>query len=409
MTPREFAIQVTEKLQAAGFQALWAGGCVRDQLLGRTPKDFDVATDATPDQIQDLFGRRRTLALGATFGVITVIGPRSAGNIEVATFRSDAQYSDGRRPDYIEFSTAEVDAQRRDFTINGLFYDPLSDQILDFVGGRRDLDEGWIRAIGNPAARIAEDKLRMLRAVRFAANLDFALAASTRQTIQQHASEITLVSAERISAELEQMLVHDHRRRAVQLMMECGLLEPILPEVTSAWQDAALREDTLGRLQRLSTPSLAVAWSTLLTHAIRPRQVAAICQRLKLSNKTKQIASWILQHEKTLRQAADLPWSIIQPLLVQPHASEALDFLRADPHASTAVKFCESRLSWESQKLDPPVLLDGNQLIQLGWQPGPHYKQVLQEVRRAQLDGEISTREQALEIARGMANERRQP
>src|SRR6476469_5731386 len=161
---REFALEIAKTLRAAGFEALWAGGCVRDELLGLTPKDYDVATSAKPDQIRDLFGRRRTLPIGASFGVITVLGPRDAGQIEVATFRTDATYSDGRHPDSVSFTTAERDAQRRDFTTNGLFYDPVTNQVVDYIGGQEDLKRGIIRAIGDPRLRLAEDKLRMLRA-----------------------------------------------------------------------------------------------------------------------------------------------------------------------------------------------------------------------------------------------------
>src|SRR3954465_3394240 len=156
---RAFALEIAQKLRAAGFDALWAGGCVRDELLGLTPKDYDVATSATPDQIRDLFGHRRTLPIGAAFGVITVLGPRSAGQIQVATFRTDAAYSDGRHPDSVSFSTAEHDAQRRDFTINGLFFDPISNEVVDYVNGEEDLKRRTIRAIGNPRLRLSEDKL----------------------------------------------------------------------------------------------------------------------------------------------------------------------------------------------------------------------------------------------------------
>src|SRR3954453_14301403 len=169
---RAFALEIAQKLRAAGFEALWAGGCVRDELLGLTPKDYDVATSAKPDQIRDLFGRRRTLPIGASFGVITVLGPREAGQIEVATFRTDAAYSDGRHPDSVTFTTAEHDAERRDFTITGLFYDPVAEQVVDYVGGQEDLQAHILRAIGDPRLRLSEDNLRMLRAVRFAASFD---------------------------------------------------------------------------------------------------------------------------------------------------------------------------------------------------------------------------------------------
>src|SRR5437868_9785761 len=176
---REFAVEVVQRLRDSGHQALWAGGCVRDQLMAQMPKDYDVATDALPDRIREVFGKRRTLPIGAAFGVITVLGPKGAGQIDVATFRRDAGYSDGRHPDAVSFSDAEHDAQRRDFTINGLFLDPLEDRVIDFVGGQADIERRVIRSIGDPLARIAEDKLRMLRAVRFAARLDFAIEAAT--------------------------------------------------------------------------------------------------------------------------------------------------------------------------------------------------------------------------------------
>ena len=162
---REFAVDVVTQLRAAGFETYWAGGCVRDQLLGRRPKDYDIATHATPTEVRQVFGRHRTLAIGAAFGVITVLGAKQAGQIEVATFREDDQYSDGRRPDSVRFSTAQADAQRRDFTINGLFYDPQQQCVIDFVDGQRDLERRLLRAIGDPRKRLSEDRLRMLRAV----------------------------------------------------------------------------------------------------------------------------------------------------------------------------------------------------------------------------------------------------
>ena len=193
-TLRQSALEVVQRLRAAGYEAVWAGGCVRDQLLGIEPKDYDIASSATPDEVRRLFGRRHTLPIGASFGVITLLGPWKAGQIEVATFRSEAGYSDGRHPDRIEFSTAEIDAQRRDFTINGLFYDPETDQVLDYVGGRDDLAAGIIRAIGDPDERIGEDKLRMLRAIRFAARFGFQLDEPTRTAISKRADELHMVS-----------------------------------------------------------------------------------------------------------------------------------------------------------------------------------------------------------------------
>src|SRR5262245_25703221 len=199
---RDFALDIVRHLRGAGHEALWAGGCVRDQLLGLKPKDYDVATSATPDQIREVFGRRRSLPIGAAFGVITVLGPHEAGQIEVATFRTDAAYSDGRHPDSVAFTTAEHDAQRRDFTINGLFFDPVAEQVVDYVGGQDDLKRRTIRAIGDARQRLGEDKLRMLRAVRFAAAFGFTIEARTMHAIQEMAGDINTVSAERIGMEI---------------------------------------------------------------------------------------------------------------------------------------------------------------------------------------------------------------
>jgi poly(A) polymerase len=212
---REFALDVVKRLRDAGHNALWAGGCVRDQLLGLSPKDYDVATSALPDAVRDLFGRRRTLAVGASFGVITVLGGKPLEPIEVATFRTDGDYRDGRRPESVAFTDAEHDAQRRDFTINGLFYDPLEERVVDYVGGVADIEARVVRAIGDPRRRFGEDKLRMLRAVRFAATYGFALDPDTLAAIRDMAAGVTAVSGERIGGELRRVLTHRLRRRGV--------------------------------------------------------------------------------------------------------------------------------------------------------------------------------------------------
>ena len=232
---REFAEQVVRRLQDAGHTALWAGGCVRDLLRGKSPHDFDVATDAAPPRVREVFGNRKTLAVGESFGVVIVLGPKLHGEtvkVEVATFRAEGAYPDGRRPDpsQIRFTTPQEDALRRDFTINGMFYDPVRAEVLDFVGGEADLKAGVIRAIGEPHARMREDKLRMLRAVRFTANLDFELDEATAAAIRDMAAELPAVSTERIAQELRKMLANRHRRRAVRLLQQVGLLTVILPE-----------------------------------------------------------------------------------------------------------------------------------------------------------------------------------
>jgi poly(A) polymerase len=219
---RDFALDIVRRLRQAGFQALWAGGCVRDQLLNLPPKDYDVATDATPEQIRSIFGRRRTLAIGQSFGVIVVLGPKSAGQVDVATFRQDAAYSDGRHPDSVTFSSAPEDAERRDFTINGLFYDPLAEQVIDYVGGQQDIERRLIRAIGDPFQRFAEDKLRMLRAVRFATVFGFQIEAATLDAIRQLSRQLVIVSAERIAAELRRILQAAWAAAGIELLDQSG-------------------------------------------------------------------------------------------------------------------------------------------------------------------------------------------
>jgi poly(A) polymerase len=250
MTEREFALDVVRKLQAAGYRALWAGGCVRDELLGLAPQDYDVATSARPEQLVPLFRRRNEI--GAHFGVVQVIGPRGADRewltVEVATFRSDGAYVDGRRPDAVTFSTPEEDAQRRDFTVNGMFFDPVRGELIDFVGGRADLDARVLRAIGNPVARFTEDKLRLLRAARMATRFDLTIDPATHTAARQMAATITVVSAERIAEELRKLLTHPNRARGLRLLRELELLEPILPELAACgeWERVVRVVEELG-------------------------------------------------------------------------------------------------------------------------------------------------------------------
>ena len=222
------------RLRKEGHEALWAGGCVRDQLLGKLPKDYDVASTATPDEVIQIFGRRHTVAVGASFGVVMVLGPdKAAGQIEVATFRSDGEYLDGRHPGSVSFCRPEEDAKRRDFTINGMFFDPLEEKIIDYVGGLDDLAAGIVRAIGDPVARFTEDKLRMLRAVRFTATSGFALDTATVAAVHQLRQQICQVSQERITQELKRMLSHSSRALSFELLNQTELLAEILPEFCS--------------------------------------------------------------------------------------------------------------------------------------------------------------------------------
>src|SRR3954470_1300955 len=318
---REFALDVSRKLREAGFDALWAGGCVRDELLGLTPKDYDVATSATPDQIRDLFGHRRTLPIGVSFGVVTVLGPREAGQIEVATFRTDAAYSDGRHPDSVTFTTAEHDAERRDFTINGLFYDPVAEQVVDYVGGQEDLKGGILRAIGDPRLRLSEDKLRMLRAVRFAAAFNFAIELKTLAAIQEMAPDINSVSAERIGMEIRRMLTASNRAVALALLRESNLLAHVLPEVANYSPDAGSEISRI--LAALPQPSISLALAALLLAAPNsPLLAASVGRRLRYTKKEAERSAWLVENRPLIAQAHQLAWPKLQRLLTHEGARE---------------------------------------------------------------------------------------
>lgn len=403
MTEREFAIEVVHKLRDAGYQALWAGGCVRDQLLGHEPHDYDVATDALPAQVQKLF--RRTIAVGASFGVIEVLGPKTKADllrVQVATFRSDVSYSDGRHPDEVVFSTAEDDAKRRDFTINGMFFDPVDGQVIDYVDGQTDLRLHVIRAIGDPFQRFAEDKLRLLRAVRFAAKFQFTIEAATAAAIRSMATQIGVVSAERVADEIRKLLTDSSRVIGVRHLADVGLLAAILPE----W--ASLPEDTRRHLllALAALPEMAsfpLAFATLL-QANGTRTAGKICLRLRLSNDERERVQWLVEMHKSLQGAPQLPMSSLKPILAHEAIGELLALHRANAIAageSTAhVEFCEQKLrDWPPDVLNPPPLITGDDLHALGLRPGPVYKRLLDVVRVAQLNEVIDSKDAALEMA----------
>ncbi|MFO0802115.1 MAG: CCA tRNA nucleotidyltransferase [Gemmataceae bacterium] len=444
MTEREFAIECVRTLQQAGFRALWAGGCVRDELLGLAPQDYDIATDARPEQVRKHF--RRTLAIGAAFGVIEVIGPRLADGthhtLEVATFRSDGSYTDGRRPDSVVYSSPEEDARRRDFTINGLFFDPIAEQHLDFVGGRADLQAKVLRAIGDPAARFEEDKLRVLRAVRIATRFNLVIDAATLEAAKRIAPQITVVSAERIAEELRKLLSHPNRSRGAELLEEFGLLEVLFPDLFTS--PPALRGEVAVLMRRASTPtagegavaeavpppaspgvktasrgfdsdlspaepgercleslpseaSFELAFATLL-HALGKAQVERIADRLKLSTAEKTRIVWLVANQAALANAAALPLHKLKPLLAHPGAEELVELHRAFGHD---VAFAERMLRESSRELlDPPPLVTGEDLIAMGMKPGPAFKRLLDAVRAAQLDERIHSKEDGLRLVR---------
>jgi poly(A) polymerase len=427
MTEREFAIAVVRKLHQAGHRALWAGGCVRDQLLGLEPDDYDIASDARPEEVAQLF--RRTIAVGASFGVVEVLGAREHPElrVQVAAFRSDGAYIDGRHPQSVHFSSPEADAQRRDFTINGLFFDPLQNQVIDYVGGRADLEARLLRAIGDPQERFREDKLRLMRGVRMAARFGLAIEPATLAAMHAMADQIDVVSAERIADELKKMLALPGRAVAMDLLTQVGLIRAILPDLMGehgavgeakddAWQHA------LRMLESLPTqPSFALALACLLASAVRPgieakssteKQASAlagqICRRLKLSVADRERVEWLVANQHRLCEAESLPMSALKRTLWHPGIGELLELHRAEAVADGKspghVEYCETKLAeWGEAQLNPPALITGNDVQALGLRPGPRFKLLLDKVRDAQLDGVVATRKNALEfLAREM-------
>jgi len=398
---RDFALQVVKQLREAGFESLWAGGCVRDQLLGRIPQDYDIATNARPEQVRELFGHRRTLAIGAAFGVIGVLGPRSQPPIEVATFRSDGAYVDGRRPEGVTYTTAEEDALRRDFTINGMFFDPVDEKVIDYVGGQQDLEQGILRAIGDPLARFSEDKLRMLRAVRFATTFGFQIEEPTLQAICEMAQEVNVVSAERIGGELRRLLVHAFRKLGLELLRETKLLKPLIPELaTLSEQDAPSWQQILQNLDRLQSDSLAAAFAALLFELQQPDLVGQLGRRFRFTNKEIDRATWLVRSLSRLAEAEPLPWPQLQRLLIHDGSADLVvlaDAVLGSDHPS--VEEYRRQLALPAEILNPAPLLTGDDLIAHGVQPGPHFAALLNHIRDQQLLGLIRNRDEAIKQA----------
>ena len=401
MTERDFATEVVQRLQAAGYEALFAGGCVRDELLGRVPADYDIATSATPDELKPLF--RKCNFFGASFGVVEVLGPRGDDGewlkVQVATFRTDGIYTDGRRPDSVVFSSPEHDAARRDFTINGLFFDPVADRVIDFVGGRADLDSRILRAIGDPALRFAEDKLRLLRAARMAARFELTIDTETGAAIRAMAAQIRAVSAERIAEELRKMFENEHRVRGVELLREFDLLKQILPEAKA---DAEVIRLTVSALPCGSTFPLVLM---AVCSGVPADKFPLIARRWKLSNGERDRIVWLAQYRSTLDRAPEMPRSLLFPILAHEGNRDLVALVFADAAASNmrsiGAEFCDAILrQFDLAYLNPPPLLDGDDLQAMGLKPGKQFKIVLDRIRAMQLDGELDSGEEAKEKAR---------
>lgn len=396
------ALHTIKKLRANGHVALLAGGCVRDRLLSRTPKDYDVATDATPQRVKEIFPKARQV--GAKFGVMLV--RKSGHDIEVATFRTDGTYSDGRHPDEIHFGTEVQDALRRDFTINGLFFDPVEGRVIDHVNGQVDLAARILRTIGDPERRFAEDHLRMLRAVRFAARFGFDIEPETMAAIRRNAPHLAAISAERIWLELEAILTAPTCVVGWTLLLETGLRG----HLAKNWPPEIKDDQSIHR--RLGVLSAGpVGPALVLAVCLQPyprEQVAGICRTLRLSNRLSKAVIWLGQSLAKVRAGRDLELADLKLLMAEEHWDDLLELLRVDLAATVAeldpYECVRERASQiPADDIAPPPLVTGDDLNQLGLLPGPRFGELLEAAFRAQLNGQVNTRAEALALVHRLA------
>lgn len=427
MSSRDSAIFIVQRLRQEGYDAYLAGGCVRDMLLGKTPQDYDITTNARPEQVQKIFAE--TIPVGAQFGVMLVL--IDGQPFEVASFRFDGPYLDGRHPSQVRYGSLEEDIQRRDFTINGMIYDPAADRVLDLVDGQRDLERRCVRAIGKPIDRFAEDRLRMIRAVRFAAGLKFEIDPPTFAAIEQLAATITQISWERIGDELTRILSEGGARRGFELLDQCGLLAVLLPEVVAMkgtvqspdyHPEGDVFAHTLLLLSHLQSPSETLAYGCLLHDIAKPvciRQEAnritfyghteqgaamaeVILKRLKRGRAVWERVAYLVRNHLRHVQAPQMRLSTLKRFLREDGIDELLELVRIDALSSNGdlqyYQFCKERLAeLKDDEIRPAPLVRGTDLIQLGFKPGPLFAEILRQVEDAQLGAELTSREQALE------------
>lgn len=398
MTSREAALAIIERLRASGHTALLAGGCVRDYLLGIEPSDHDVATDAAPEQVCALF--RRTKQVGAQFGVVLVRISRQ--EIEVATFRTDGDYRDGRRPEAVRFATAEEDARRRDFTVNGMFLDPETDTVVDYVGGRADLEARLIRCIGDADARFAEDHLRMLRAVRFAARLGFAIETTTQASIQRHAARIAGISAERVRMELEMILGHASRAEGWRLLGTTGLRPHLIRGITWTDEEAEYCSRVLAALRGQVSDALGFA---AIFCRLDGESIQAACRKLRCSVATSRATEGIVDAANNAVHGRIAELADIKTLLASGLWDDVLALARghvcAGGRDGSGVETLARRgAAIAPQDYAPPPLVTGEDLQALKLPPGPRYRTILDALYRAQLNEELIERAAALQRAR---------
>jgi len=420
------AHHIVARLRSAGAKAYLVGGCVRDLLLGRRPKDFDVATDATPDRILTLFPDARPV--GAHFGVMLV--NRGGAQVEVATFRSETSYSDGRRPGQVRFeSDPGKDVLRRDFTINALLQDPQTGEVLDFVGGRKDLEARVVRTIGDPEQRFRDDHLRLIRAVRFAGVLGFHIEPATMEAVRRMASLILRVAAERVRDELCRLLTEGDARRGAELLEESGLLIQLLPEVAAMkgvpqppqyHPEGDVWIHTRMMLGMMREPTVTLALGVLLHDVGKPvtfrvaerirfdghdalgaRMAAEILGRLRFANEQIRVTERLVADHLRFKDVTQMRESTLKKFLRQPQFEELLELHRLDCLASHGrlenYEFVRRKLSEiPAERLSPPRLITGADLIRAGYAPGPLFREILDAVEEAQLESRVETREQAL-------------
>lgn len=427
MSKKSLAIQIVRKLHESGHEAYLAGGCVRDEIRGVEPKDYDVATSARPDEVQKLFSR--TVPVGAHFGVVLVV----LENIpfEVATFRSDSDYKNGRHPSKVSFTSVEEDAKRRDFTVNGLYFDIRENRVLDFVEGQTDLTRKIIRTIGSPEDRFLEDHLRLLRAIRFAVQLDFQIEHETLQAVSRNAEKIRTVSQERIRDELTKTFTSVKPGRGLRLLDETGLLAYILPEAVklkgvkqplSFHPEGDVYTHTLIMMDLLQSPSIELAMGALLHDIAKPQtyveapdrirfhgheslgaeMAEQILRRLTFSNEQIELIVALVAQHLRFKDAPKMRLSTLKRFLSMPRFDLHLELHRLDCVSShgdlSAYEFCRSKLEEFSREAPPPArLIGGDDLIRLGLSPGPEFSRILREVEDLVLEGKIHAREEALE------------
>jgi poly(A) polymerase len=427
------AAGIVRRLREAGHRAYYAGGCVRDMLRGVEPKDYDVATGARPEEVQALFAR--TVAVGAHFGVICVL--EGGRQFEVATFRSDGAYIDGRHPQEVTFSSPREDAERRDFTINGMFYDPIGREVIDFVGGRADLERRLLRAIGDPASRFREDRLRMLRAVRFATVLGFEIDPGTWEALQKQAAEIHNVSAERIRDELVRIFLSPNRVRGLDLLDESGLLGETIPEMLALkgceqppqfHPEGDVWVHTRRMLELLPAEvSVPLVFSVLLHDIGKPPtflfdpaegrirfnahdKVGAamtryIMERLRFSRDEIEATVEAVDQHMVFKDVQKMRVAKLKRFMARQGFDTEMELHRVDCASSHAMldnyEFLRRKQEeFANEPLIPPPLVTGDDLIAMGWKPGPKFKEVLEAVQTRQLEGTLTNREEALEWVR---------